>query len=77
MAKRSPKSIEERIETFAKAELPVNITMPGWKTDISGCRAWEELPEAAREYIAYLEKAVGVKIRYVSVGAEREQYFER
>ncbi len=51
--------------------------MPGWKTDISGCRAWNELPGAAQAYITYLEEAVGVKIRYISVGAEREQYFER
>lgn len=72
----------KRIEEFPYGDAlerakPVNITMPGWKTDISGCRAWEELPEAAREYILYLEKAVGVKIRYISVGAERGQYFER
>lgn len=46
----------------------------GWRTDISGCRKKEELPREALEYIAFIEEAVGVKIKYVSVGAERDQY---
>ena len=39
--------------------------------DLSACRKKEDLPKAALDYIAYLEKAVGCPIRYVSVGAER------
>ena len=52
--------------------LPVQQKDP-W-TDISGCRKKEELPREALEYIAFIEEAVGVKIKYVSVGAERDQY---
>lgn len=37
-------------------------------------RKKEELPREALEYIAFIEEAVGVKIKYVSVGAERDQY---
>ena len=44
--------------------------------DIGGCRSFSELPGAARNYIRFLEQAVGCSIRYVSVGAEREAYFE-
>ena len=51
---------------------PVEITLPGWKTDISAARKWEDLPEAARNYILFVEKAIGCPITYVSVGAERE-----
>ena len=47
-------------------------TLPGWKCDISGARAWEELPKAARDYVEFLEKRVGCPIKYVSVGPERE-----
>ncbi len=54
---------------------PVYEYFEGWKQDISGCRKFEELPEAAQKYIAFLEKSVSCPIRYVSVGAEREQYF--
>ena len=53
---------------------PVFKTLKGWKTDISGCRKKEDLPKAAIEYIEFIEKAVGAKIKYVSVGAERDAY---
>lgn len=52
---------------------PVVEYLPGWKCDITSARKWEDLPEAAQNYITYLEKAVGCKIKYISVGAEREQ----
>ena len=45
--------------------------------DISGCRRWEELPQEARAYVEYLEEQVGCAIRYVSVGADRDQYLVR
>ncbi len=44
--------------------------------DVSVCRRREDLPQAALDYIAYLEKAVGCPIKYVSVGAERDAYIE-
>lgn len=55
---------------------PVFETVKGWHTDISGCRKKEELPKEALNYIAYLEKACGCRIKYVSVGAERDAYVE-
>ena len=51
---------------------PVETSMPGWKRDISGVRRWEDLPQAARDYVEYVEKAIGCRIGYVSVGPERE-----
>ena len=58
------------------AAKPVYEYFDGWKTDISSCRRKEDLPKAALDYIAFIEKAVGCPIKYVSVGAEREQYVE-
>lgn len=55
---------------------PVYRNLPGFCTDISGCRKKSELPKEALDYIAWLEKAVGCEIRYVSVGAEREAYID-
>ena len=49
----------------------------GWHCDISGCRSFEELPKAARDYVEMIEKAVGCPIKYVSVGAGRDEYIER
>lgn len=53
---------------------PVMQTVKGWNCDISKCRKKEELPKEALEYVRFLEEAVGAKIKYVSVGAEREAY---
>ncbi len=51
--------------------------LPGWDEDITDVRAFEDLPRAAQDYILYVEKAIGVKIKYVSVGPDREQLIIR
>ena len=58
------------------AAKPVFEYLPGWNCDISKCRQPEDLPKEAMDYVRYIEKEVGCKIRYVSVGAEREAYIE-
>ena len=56
---------------------PVIQTVPGWGCDISGIRRWEDLPQAARDYVCMIEDAIGCPITYVSVGAERDSIIER
>ena len=56
---------------------PVYEYLPGFEGDISGCREFSELPEAARDYVKFCEDAVGCRIKYVSVGAGREQIIVR
>ncbi len=56
---------------------PVIEYMKGWKCDISSCRTMDSLPDAAREYIDYIEKSVGAPIKYVSVGPERDEIIIR
>ena len=51
--------------------------LPGFGCDISGCRSWQQLPQAARDYILYIEQAVGCPISYISVGPERDQIIYR
>jgi len=63
-------SIYERLE-------PVYEELPGWRTDTTGCRSWEALPDAARAYVERLERLAGVPISHVSVGPEREQMIVR
>ena len=58
--------------TTLKRAKPVLETLEGWNCDISGARRWEDLPEAARRYVEYIEARVGCPIRYVSVGPERD-----
>lgn len=46
--------------------------LDGWGCDISAVRTWDELPENAKRYVEFIEASVGCKIKYVSVGAERD-----
>jgi len=52
---------------------PVYKTLPGWQEDITGCRMRGDLPEAAQEFVGFVEAEVGVPLCMISVGPEREQ----
>lgn len=53
---------------------PVIEYVDGWNCDISGCRTVADLPKQVIDYVHTIEKLVDCKIKYVSVGAEREAY---
>ncbi len=50
---------------------PVYRTFPGWIEDISDIRKFDSLPLECRNYLNFIRKSLGVKIKFVSVGAER------
>ena len=56
---------------------PVIEYLDGWKQDISSVRTWDDLPEKAKEYVLYVQRAIGVPITFVSVGPERESIILR
>ena len=56
---------------------PVVEYLDGWHCDISGVRRWEDLPQAARDYVEYVERRIGCPITYVSVGPERDSIILR
>lgn len=56
---------------FARAT-PIYEYVPGWQEDISGCTTFEELPQAAQDYVLYLEKISNCRISSIGVGPERE-----
>jgi adenylosuccinate synthase len=61
-------------DTHGQARVePVYETWPGWRTDTSGCRTWDDLPAAAQAYLRRIEELAGAPIRFVSVGPERSQ----
>ncbi len=51
---------------------PVLETMPGWQRSTAGVRRREDLPDAARAYVARIESLTGVPVLLVSTGAARE-----
>lgn len=52
---------------------PVYEGLPGWDEDISDVRRREDLPQAAQEYVSYIEESVGVPVTLIGVGPGREQ----
>jgi adenylosuccinate synthase len=60
------------LETFENCQ-PVYEELPGWRTDITGAKTFEELPENARSYVHRLEELAGCPIVMVSVGPRRDQ----
>ena len=63
--------------SLLKDAKPVIEYMDGWKCDISGVRNWEDLPEAARKYVEFIEQNIDCHIGYVSVGPERDSIIIR
>lgn len=59
-------------EASAKIE-PVYKEFKGWKKDLTKCKTAKELPSAFKRYIAFIEKELGVKVSYASVGPDRSQ----
>ncbi|MBY0587287.1 adenylosuccinate synthetase, partial [bacterium] len=55
---------------------PIYRTLPGWKTDLRGCRRPSDLPPAAQEYIRTIADFLKVKVRLVSVGPARDETVE-
>ncbi|MBK5274081.1 MAG: adenylosuccinate synthase [Desulfuromonadales bacterium] len=60
------------LEVFENCQ-PVYEELPGWRTDITGAKSFEELPETARSYVRRLEELAGCPIAMVSVGPRRDQ----
>ena len=63
--------------SFVATCILIKIAISFWQKDISNVRTWEDLPENAKKYILYIEKAIGCPIKYISVGQERNAYIKR
>ena len=57
----------------AEPSKPHYEILPGWQEDLMGMRRWEDLPQAAKDYIIFIEKTTGVPVHWISVGPERNQ----
>jgi adenylosuccinate synthase len=73
---REWKTVPASTSVYEQLE-PLYEELPGWRTDTTGCRAFDELPAEARAYVERLEELAGVPIGLVSVGPERDQMIVR
>ena len=69
----------ERLDRFPvstrvlEAVKPIYETLPGWSDDIARCRTIDSLPQAAQDYVRYIEKELNVPVGLIAVGADRGQ----
>ena len=56
---------------------PVYLEMPGWKMDMTKMTSEDEFPEEFNAYLSFLEEELGVPVKIVSVGPDREQTIVR
>ncbi len=56
---------------------PIYREFKGWKTDITGCRTYEELPQELKDYITFIETETGIPVGIVSVGPNRDETIVR
>jgi adenylosuccinate synthase len=59
------------------AARPVFETLPGWSEPLDDCTSVDDLPEAARCYVEFVERELGVEVTLVGTGAERTSVLTR
>jgi adenylosuccinate synthase len=52
---------------------PIYTELEGWEEDITGFREFKDLPAALKRFIEFIENQVGVPVKMVSVGPDREE----
>lgn len=52
-------------------------TFKGWNTQTTGIKTFAELPVQAREYIEYIEREVGVPVKWIGTGPKRSDMIVR
>lgn len=55
---------------------PVLESLPGWESNITSLKKYDNLPEKMKEYVQFINKFLGVKIAYISNGPGRDQLIE-
>ena len=58
-------------DTYAEIE-PVYTEFKGWNADLTRCRKESELPAEFMDYIRFMEEYLGVPIRIISIGPDRD-----
>lgn len=68
------KTFPSDVEKLAEVT-PVYETLAGWKTELSGCRSYNELPQKTKDYLSFISRQAEISISIISVGPKRDQTF--
>ena len=60
-------------QSILHSATPEYEELPGFDENIEGCREEGDLPQGARDYLGFISEFVGVPIRLVGVGPDRDQ----
>jgi adenylosuccinate synthase len=52
---------------------PIYKEFEGWNQDLTSVRKFEDLPDTLKSYNAFLEEYLGVQVKCISVGPDREE----
>ncbi len=64
--------ITDKFPATVECEItPIYKEMEGWDVDLSKAKSFDELPQACKEYVQFIENETGVKISIVSTGPNR------
>jgi adenylosuccinate synthase len=64
------------LDVLERAEV-IYKEFPGWQESTTNCRTWSELPQRAKDYVEFIEKFIGVKIKWIGTGPDREAMITR
>lgn len=64
------------LDALESAEM-VYKTFPGWQSKTTGANRWEDLPKNAQDYVEFIEREVGIPIKYIGTGPRREDMVVR
>ena len=70
------REIPASIRTLERCE-PIYKTFPGWNESLAAARSLDDLPQAAREYVRWIEDALEVPVDLLGVGPDRDATIER
>ena len=71
---KSIKSYPTDVDRLSAVE-PVYESLPGWKSDISNCLSFKDLPDNTKGYLDFISEKSGIRIDIISVGPKRKQTF--
>lgn len=72
--KRLDGQMPATLEDLAKCKI-ITEELDGWTEDISAVKSRQELPQAAQDYVSFIEKEINVPISWVGTGPQREAMF--
>ncbi len=76
IAGRRASEYPDRLDLLAEVE-PLYVDLPGWQTSLSDVRRIDDLPVRARAMVDLIESEVGIPVRYVGVGPDRDAVVQR